>query len=93
MAEASEAAITAADQSTAWIVADHVCRVCFGRILVSTDQRRVRCADCAAAAEGDHSALCVCGVSLGPKVRLECQRQPAPTPEAPCEIVAVEAAP
>jgi hypothetical protein len=93
MAQASEV-VTVADPTAAWTLTEHCCRVCFGRVLkrIAEDgQPIVLCCDCGAAAEGDHDALCACGAELGPaKVRLQCQRQAEPTPEAPCEIVAVE---
>jgi hypothetical protein len=95
IAETSTTANTA-DPGAAWTLTDHCCRVCFGRVLARTaaDGRRVvRCADCGASAEGGHDALCACGIATGAaKVRLQCQRQAAPTSEYPSEIVAVEAA-
>jgi hypothetical protein len=96
MANSSEPAITAADPTATWMLSDHCCRLCFGRVLDRTDaegRHVVRCADCGAAAEGAHDALCACGIDTGAaKVRLQCRRQVAPTSEYPSEIVAVEAA-
>jgi hypothetical protein len=88
--------ITQADgaEGVAWALTDHVCRRCLGRVLARTtaDGRRLaRCADCGIEAAGDHPAVCACGADLGTaKVRLRCARQAQPTPEVPCEIVAVE---
>jgi hypothetical protein len=89
--------ITAADPIAAWTLTDHVCRRCFGRVLERSDvggRRIARCADCGAEAVGSHDALCACGADLGmAKLRLRCERQAAPTPEHPSEIIAVEAVP
>jgi hypothetical protein len=95
MATASEVAIAAADPTATWQITDHICRHDFGRVLVRTDadgRRVVRCADCAASAEGGHDTLCMCGADTGAaKTRLRCERQAAPSAEFPSEIIAVEA--
>jgi predicted amidophosphoribosyltransferase len=76
-----------------WTKTDHVCRVCFGRVL-----RRphfdggtiVQCADCGLEAVGTHRAICCCGIKRGPFEKLRCVRQDKPSPEFPLEVVAVE---
>jgi hypothetical protein len=96
MANSSEPAITAADPTATWMLTDHCCRVCLGRVLERSDvggRRIARCADCGTEAVGSHHAVCACGADLGmAKLRLRCERQAAPTSEYPSEIVAVEAA-
>ncbi len=85
----------AADPESTWSILPHLCAACFGRLLASTDGRMlVRCSECGAEAEGGHEALCACGaLPPGSRVRLRCVRNEHRTPDAPNEIVVVEAPP
>lgn len=80
-----------------WEITDHICRVCFSRVLVreAFDRRKTyRCVGCGAEAEGaSETAVCCCGIRLknGIDAGIRCQRNPAPTPEFPAEITAVQA--
>jgi hypothetical protein len=76
-----------------WEILDHICRVCFGRLLrrrASDNKTIVRCADCDAEAIGHVEALCVCGAKLvrGRLSGLRCRINPQPTPEQPSRVVA-----
>ena len=86
---------TATDQLPAWRLTDHVCRVCFGRVLERWDDtpdgkiQVVRCANCAT--ELWHQPvthLCCCGLktSRGKDAGLRCRRNERPTPEQPAEL-------
>ena len=80
-----------------WQLTDHVCRCCFGRVLMreTFDRRRVyRCSNCGLEQEGcSEAAICCCGIKLKTKVDagIRCQPNPAKSPEFPSEIVAAEA--
>lgn len=80
-----------------WAIEDHVCRVCFGRILMreTFDRRRIyRCSNCGAEAEGRTAAVvCSCGIKLKTNVDagIRCQVHDTPTPEFPSQVVAVQA--
>lgn len=82
-----------------WLLTDHVCRACFGRVLASASDdgaQRFRCSNCGLEAEGRKpEVLCACGLRLknGRDAGIRCQRNEAPTPEFPSEIVAAEVAP
>ena len=67
-------------------IVDHVCRVCFGRILVSDSQ--ARCADCGASGKTVHE-VCTCGTLLRTKTNagLRCVKNPEVSIECPAEIV------
>lgn len=71
-----------------WRITDHVCRVCFGRVLVWPQGTEARCADCGATAQSVR-ALCACGATLrtGGNAGLRCERNPDQRPECPAEIV------
>lgn len=80
-----------------WAITDHVCRVCFARVLVreTFDHRRVyRCTGCGIEREGrSEAAICACGIKLktGVDAGIRCARAEAPTPEFPAEVTAVQA--
>lgn len=77
-----------------WVITDHICRVCFSRVLMreTFDRKRVyRCAGCGAEAQGaSEAAICCCGIKLktGVDAGIRCERQASPTPEFPAEITA-----
>ena len=80
-----------------WIITDHVCRACFGRVLTRTGddgQRRYKCSNCELElAGGAVKCLCACGMTMGKKARdmgLRCVRNPRPSPEVPGAIVVAE---
>lgn len=77
-----------------WEVLDHVCRLCFGRLLrrIDTDGKPIiRCADCGTRVSGRVENLCMCGAKLsnGRLAGLSCQRNSKPSIEQPAEIVVV----
>jgi len=69
-----------------WKIVDHVCRGCFGRILVSAHQ--ARCADCGASGKTVQD-VCACGTPLRTKVNagLRCIKNLEVSIECPAEIV------
>lgn len=83
-----------------WELTDHVCRVCFGRIVMGRmpdgydgdrHHRRWRCSNCGA--ETAHrlvTSVCACGIRLrsGRDPGIRCERNLEQTPEFPSEIVA-----
>lgn len=77
--------------SSGWQLADHACRHCFGRVLQRKVRGRVvavRCAECGAHEEGDHTAICCCGAAIGALGKLlECFRNPAVSKAVPQEIL------
>lgn len=92
-----------ADSSTQlWTLTDHVCRVCFGRILrTSADENapagvhRYRCSNCGVEASARQvSSVCSCGLRLksGKDAGIRCERNTEPTPEFPSEVVASQVA-
>lgn len=52
--------------SEKWEVSKHVCRVCFGRVLMREENEQIvaRCADCALQVTGRVQDLCSCGAKL-----------------------------
>lgn len=81
-------------ESFEWKLTRHVCRACFGRVLVreTFDRRRVyRCSNCGAEREGhDYRVICTCGLKLrtGIDAGVRCQVNEDRSPEWPGEIVA-----
>lgn len=78
-----------------WIETAHVCRNCFGRVLMGeTCRGRVfKCADCGTQREGlDETAICACGIKLQGKVDagIRCIVNDRKTPDCPNEIVAAQ---
>lgn len=79
-----------------WVVTDHICRACFGRVLVreTFDRRKIyRCSNCGIETEGKtESVVCCCGIKLktGIDAGIRCQPNDAPTPEFPAQIVAAQ---
>ena len=82
------------DAVMAWYLTDHVCRVCFGRVLcyVHFDRRRTyRCSCCGLSVEGkSEAAICACGIRLknGRDAGVRCVPNDERSPENPAEIVA-----
>lgn len=80
-----------------WSLEGHVCRVCFGRVLMreTFDRKRVyRCSNCGVEREGQSAAtICACGIKLKTNVDagIRCKAASTPTPEFPSEIVAAQA--
>ena len=77
-----------------WRLTDHVCRVCFGRVLERWEQRVhiVRCANCGTEQQAvPVSTLCCCGLKTrsGHDAGLRCQRNENPTPEQPAELAVI----
>lgn len=74
-----------------WRLTDHVCRVCFGRVLERFDedgQRIVRCANCGTEVGGKVKNLCCCGLKT-PKGRdagLRCGKNENRSPDQPAEV-------
>lgn len=77
-----------------WTIAPHICRACFGRVLMrkTFDNRRVyRCSNCGVEAEGrTEAAICCCGIKLksGMDAGIRCCQSPHRSPEFPAEITA-----
>ncbi len=71
-----------------WLVTDHVCRGCFGRVLATADKKLARCADCAAVGVKVPD-VCACGAMLmtGVNAGLRCVKNPNVSIECPAEIV------
>lgn len=87
------------DKGPLWSITNHVCRCCFGRVLVreTFDRRRVyRCSNCGLEAEGrSEAAICACGIKLrtGVDAGIRCQVNAEKSPEWPSEITAAQAEP
>lgn len=85
------------DQAPTWAITEHVCRVCFGRVLVreAFDRRRTyRCSNCGVQADGQSEAVvCSCGIKLktGIDAGIRCAPNVDRSPEWPSEITAVHA--
>lgn len=90
-----------------WTIQDHICRKCFGRVLgaLEGDSMTWRCSNCGYEVSGDQvSAICCCGIrykkggrkgskNVAPQdAGIRCIRNPHPTTEFCCEIVASEVA-
>ncbi len=87
-----------------WTLTDHICAHCMGRVLASSDQSApmvFRCSNCGHTGEHAPDSICCCGMSTRELTRggvvvqkpkligLRCVRNIHPTPELPCEIIAV----
>lgn len=71
---------------------DHVCRICFGRLLSFKDAEGadcIECADCGTKKKGTHLELCACGNKFltGKKAGFRCVKNGETSPERPNEIV------
>ncbi|EAO3601701.1 hypothetical protein F2264_21760 [Salmonella enterica] len=92
---------------TLWVIQDHICRKCFGRVVSHQDdsQTHWKCTNCGyTVTGGDVSVICCCGIrykkggrkgskSVAPvDAGIRCIRNPNITTEFCCEIVASEVA-
>ena len=77
-----------ADTGIGWLITDHVCRICLGRVLRSTDHKQVRCADCGLVESGTPHAICCCGVRLatGKDAGLRCKLNETKAPDVPQQV-------
>lgn len=81
-------------RSHSWAIEDHVCRICFSRILSMPAEGRgriYRCAGCGEqATSANPSSICACGIKLknGRDLGVRCVINDAPSPEAPVQVVA-----
>ena len=81
--------------SETWSIADHVCRECFGRVLRAQGGGIYRCSGCEAEAAGSPTAICGCGIAIGPLAlraglagsRFRCGRNPRRGPDSPAQFV------
>lgn len=79
-----------------WVITDHICRVCFSRVLMreAFDRRRTyRCAGCGSEATGATEAVvCCCGIKLktGVDAGIRCAANTDKSPEWPAEITATQ---
>ena len=78
-----------------WLITDHVCRLCLGRVLESAAGPNVyRCADCGAEGKAvghEPGSGCACGMLTGGyDVGIRCTTNTNPRPEMPSEIIAKE---
>lgn len=77
-----------------WVITPHICRVCFGRVLMreAFDRRKTyRCSNCGAEADGASEAVvCCCGIKLktGADLGVRCEVNKNRSPEFPAEITA-----
>ncbi|MEX3764415.1 hypothetical protein [Paraburkholderia phenoliruptrix] len=85
------------DAVMAYYFTDHICRVCFGRVMtrVTFDRRRLYCcADCGVELEGkSEAAVCCCGIKLknGRDAGIRCRSNDERSPESPFVIIAEQA--
>lgn len=86
----------AARSASGWVLVDHACRKCMGRVLVRMQRGQAvvsRCAECGERAEGAHSAICCCGAEAGSAGRvLECFRNLKVSAAVPQEVLVRERA-
>lgn len=79
-----------------WVITDHICRICFGRVLMreAFDRRKTyRCSNCGTEADGtSEAAICCCGMKLKTNVDagIRCTRNNDKSPEWPSEITAAQ---
>lgn len=77
-----------------WRLEDHLCRVCFGRLVsrpLLGGGRNYRCTCCGESADGQsHDVLCACGMKSerGADLGVRCMVNDQRSPEIPHEIVA-----
>lgn len=82
-----------------WRMTDHICRACFGRVLMREGfdgQTVYRCSNCGVERDGvDERVICCCGLKLRTTVDagIRCRVNENRSPEFPSEIVAVQVDP
>ena len=71
-----------------WWPVDHACRFCGGRIMARQGGER-RCFNCTASTmTGVVKDICGCGLAAAPgRYPFRCERNPAPGPANPAEII------
>ena len=78
----------------AWAITEHLCRVCFSRLLAVRGHgvTHYRCSGCGLSENGrTPSCLCACGIKLPRSTRnagIRCVKNDHITPETPFEFVA-----
>lgn len=90
-----------------WVIQDHICRKCFGRVVSAQEgtQTLFKCTNCGYECPGeDVACMCCCGIKYKKGGRrgsknvapvdagIRCIRNPNPSTEFCCEIVASEVA-
>jgi len=85
---------TRAGRPIGWMLTDHACRYCGGRVLSSIDslgQHLVRCAECGTELHGEVQDLCACGERLnnGKPAGFRCVRNAAKSASVPTEVVVI----
>lgn len=79
--------------SEKWVITQHVCGICFGRLLMrdAGDETLIRCADCGIEKDGGIKSLCSCGAKLntGRNAGFRCEVNPDHIPGVSQEIAAV----
>lgn len=83
------------NRAESWVITDHVCRYCCGRVLkrrVTPRLSYVICAKCGKREKStEASALCFCGVDVGHHGKIfECVKNPNPRSELPNQILVLE---
>ena len=81
-----------------WIITNHACRVCLGRVLVrecEDGSKRTRCAECGTESAGGPKSVCACGKKHpgGRDAGLRCILNTDQRPELPQEIVVISVPP
>lgn len=85
---------TSDEKPLRWEFSDHICRICFSRVLTRTtfDKRKIYiCSNCETEMEGDGpQALCCCGIKLrtNKDAGIRCGKNPRRTPENPSRVIA-----
>lgn len=77
-----------------WLITDHACKSCFGRILrrqISPTISEVMCSECGDRSHGNETTLCWCGKSVGPHGEIfQCVKNENRRPELPNYILVKE---
>lgn len=79
-----------------WILTEHCCRICLGRVLVRTTfdhQKIYKCSNCETEVQSEHvTGLCCCGMKMrnNRDMGIRCQVNEGRTPENPSYIVAAQ---
>lgn len=83
-----------------WAITNHVCRVCFGRVLATatsgTPLVTYRCSYCGTERQGEtESVICSCGLKLrtGSDMGIRCAVNDNKTPDCIGEVIAMQVNP